>query len=83
MMSKKMGIIFICLIAISGVIEFSFKQSAIAHIIARVILLIFGIYFLTEKDFKTKYPKAVSMRPQLIILIVVIMALTVYQYIIK
>jgi hypothetical protein len=42
-MSKKMGIIFICLIAISGVIEFSFKQSAIAHIIARVILLIFGL----------------------------------------
>jgi len=82
-MSKKMAIVFICLLAIAGVIEFSFKQNAIAHIIARALLIIFGIYFLADKNFKTKYPKAASMRPQLIILLVVFAALTVYQYIIK
>jgi len=82
-MSKKMGIIFMCLIAISGVIMFSFKQSAIAQIIARAIPLVYFIYFLAQKDFKTKYPKAASMRPQLIILIVVVIALTIYQYVIK
>ena len=82
-MSKKMGIIFICLIAISGFIMFLFKQNAIAQIIAIGIPLVFCIYFFTQKDFNTKYPKAAGMRPQVIILIVFIIAMTVYQYIIK
>jgi hypothetical protein len=82
-MSKKMGIIFICLLAISGLIMFSFKHNAIAQIIARAIPLLFGIYFITQKDFNTKYPKAAGTRPQVIILIVFIIAMTVYQYVIK
>ena len=82
-MSKKMGIVFICLILVSGIIDYLFKHSAVAHIIARSIPLVFLIYFLTEKDFKTKYPMAVNMRPGLIIAIIVIIALTVYQYVMK
>ena len=82
-MSKKMGIIFICLIAISGVIMFLFKQNAIVQIIARGIPLLFVIYFIAQKDFNTKYPKAAGMRPQVIILIVLVTAMTVYQYVIK
>ena len=83
MMSKKMGIVFICLLAISAVIELTFKQSAIAHIISRAMLLIFFVYFITQKDFKTKYPKAAEFRPQIVILLVIIFALTIYQYILK
>jgi len=73
-----MSIILICLIAISGVIELSFSKSSIAQFIAKAILLIFPIYILTDKDFKTKYPKAVSMRPAMIIITVVFIYLTVY-----
>lgn len=83
MMSKKMGVVFICLIIISGAIDYSFRHNAIAHVIARAIPLIFIIYFLTERDFKTKYPEAVKMRPGLIIAIIVLILLTVYQYVIK
>jgi 4-amino-4-deoxy-L-arabinose transferase-like glycosyltransferase len=83
MISKKMGIAFVCLMAISIVIEISFRQSAIAHLIARAIPLVFIIYFLTEKDFKTKYPKIVGIRPQMIIILVVIIALTIYEYLVK
>ncbi len=82
-MSKKMGVIFICLIAISGVIMFSFKQSTIAQIIARAIPVVFMTYFITQKDFKTKYPKAAELRPQMVVLIIIMIALTLYQYVIK
>ena len=40
MMLKKMGIFFICLMSVAGLIEFSFKESAIAHIIARSLLIV-------------------------------------------
>ena len=60
-----------------------FKQSAFAQIIARAIPLIFMVYFITQKDFKTKYPKAAELRPQIVILIVAIIALALYQYVIK
>jgi len=83
MMSKKMGVVFICLIVISGSIDYLFKHSDVAHIIARAIPVVFGIYFLTQRDFKTKYPLAVNMRPGLIIAIIILTILTVYQYIIK
>ena len=82
-MSKKMEIIFISLLAISVLIMFSFTHSTIAQIIAIAIPLLFGIYFITQKDFNTKYPKAAGMRPQVIILIVFIIAMTIYQYVIK
>jgi hypothetical protein len=72
-----------CLIAISGVIMISFKHNAIAQIIARAIPLVFFIYLLTQKDLKTKYPQMASMRPQMVILIVLIIAMTIYQYVIK
>lgn len=83
MMSKKMGVVFICLIVISGAIDYLFKHSDVAHIIARAIPVVFGIYFLTQRDFKTKYPMAVNMRPGLIIAIIILIILTVYQYIIN
>ena len=83
MMSKKMGVVFICLIVISGAIDYLFKHSDVAHIIARAIPVVFGIYFLTQRDFKTKYPMAVNMRPGLIIAIIILIAMTVYQYVIK
>ncbi len=83
MMSKKMAIIFMSLIAISGLIMFVFKHNAIAQIIARAIPLVFFIFFLAQKDFKTKYPQMASMRPQMIILMVFIIAMTIYQYVIK
>ena len=83
MMSKKMGVVFICLIVILGAIDYLFKHSDVAHIIARAIPVVFGIYFLTQRDFKTKYPMAVNMRPGLIIAIIILTILTVYQYIIK
>ena len=82
-MSKKMGVVFICLIVISGAIDYLFKHSDVAHIIARAIPVVFGIYFLTQRDFKTKYPMAVNMRPGLIIAIIILIAMTVYQYVIK
>jgi len=82
-MSKKMGVVFICLIVISGAIDYLFKHSDVAHIIARAIPVVFGIYFLTQRDFKTKYPMAVNMRPGLIIAIIILIILTVYQYIIN
>ncbi len=72
-----------CLIAISGVIMFLFKQSAVAQIIARAIPVAFLVYFISQKDFKTKYPKAAELRPQIVILIVVMIALTIYQYVLK
>jgi hypothetical protein len=62
---------------------FSFKQSAIAQVIAKAIPLIFCIYFLAQKDFKTKYPQAANIRPQMIIVIIALIALTIYQYVIK
>lgn len=82
-MSKKLAIVFMCLIAISAVIEFTFKQSAFAHIIASAIPVTFLVYIITHKDFKTKYPKAAELRPQIVILLIVLIALTLYQYVIK
>jgi len=41
MLSKKMSIILICLIAISGVIELSFSKSSIAQFIAKAITVVF------------------------------------------
>lgn len=83
MLSKKIGLIFICLVATSLVIEISFKQSKIAHLVARALPLFFIIYFITQKDFKTRYPKAAEMRPQMIILIIALIGLTVYQYVLR
>jgi len=79
MLSKKMSIILICLIIISGVIELSFRKSVVAQIIARVMLLIFPIYLLLDKDFKTKYPNPVIGKTGILIILVVFIALTVYQ----
>ena len=81
MLSKKMSIILICLIAISGVIELSFRKSVVAQIIARSILLIFPVYLLLDKDFKTKYPNPAMGKPGILIILVVFLALTVYQFV--
>ena len=80
MLSKKMSIILIGLMVISGVIELSFRESEVAQIIARAILLIFPIYLLLDKDFKTKYPNPVIGKPGILIILVVIIALTFYQF---
>ena len=79
MLSKKLSIILICLISVSGVIELSFSKSVVAQIIARAILLIIPIYLLFDKDFKTKYPNPVMGKPGILIILVVFIALTVYQ----
>jgi hypothetical protein len=63
------------------VIKFSFKQSAIADIIATALPLLFGIYLVTQKDFNTKFPKIAGMKPQLIILMIAIIGLTIYKYV--
>ena len=75
-----MSIILIGLMVISGVIELSFRESEVAQIIARAILLIFPIYLLLDKDFKTKYPNPVIGKPGILIILVVIIALTFYQF---